>query len=186
MTQAPKNLVIDGQKIYLRPVQPSDATTEYLSWLNDPDVTRFTESRFARYKMEDIRAYIRQTLADPAVLFMAIISKDEQRHVGNIKLGPIHPHHRHADIGFIIGDKSSWGKGFATEAIRLLSDHALQKMDVLKVTAGCYGSNVGSMKALIRAGFRIEGVREKHYLSDGILVDGISFGKRIEQGSTAK
>ena len=99
------------------------------------------------------------------MVFFAIILNEGVRHIGNIKLGPINPFHRYGDIGIIIGDKKSWGKGFAKEAIALLMDTAFKKLKLHKVTAGCYAPNKGSQKAFLANGFRVAGIRKNQYRS---------------------
>ena len=50
--------------------------------------------------------------------FLPFAIKTTDKHIGNIKLGPINWIHRYGDISLLIGDKDYWGKGIATEAIR--------------------------------------------------------------------
>ena len=41
------------------PVRAQDATPEYVAWMNDPAVTRFTEARFLEHTPESVREYVR-------------------------------------------------------------------------------------------------------------------------------
>src|SRR5438105_15493808 len=111
---APDRLI--GRTIYLRRVHQTDATERYVGWLNDPEVNRFLESRFVQWTVESVRDYIlaRQNAFDH---FFAICDLCHERHIGNIKLGPVNPHHRNADVSLFIGEKSYWRRGVASEAI---------------------------------------------------------------------
>lgn len=169
-------MIINGKRIYLRRIVVPDINERYLSWMRDPRVYEFLESRFEKWTVRKLKDYVKRVSADPDYLFMAIISKKGNRHIGNIKLGPINRHHRSAEIGIIIGDKLFWGKGCATEAIRLITAHAFKKLKLHKLTAGAYANNMGSVKAFKRAGFSIEGIRKKHYLHRGKYVDGVLLG----------
>jgi [ribosomal protein S5]-alanine N-acetyltransferase len=107
---------------------------------------------------------------------LAIILNDEDRHIGNIKIGPINQIHRFADIGLLIGERDCWGKGYATEALRLVTNYAFKTLNLHKLTAGCYDGNKGSEKAFIKAGFVVEGIRKKHCYCYGVYVGSIIFG----------
>src|SRR5205814_2669717 len=104
------------------------------------------------------------------------VRKDNDQHIGNIKLGPIHWIHRYAEIGLLIGEKSCWGQGYASEAIRLVTTYAFERLNLHKVTAGCYATNVGSVRAFEKAGFVREGVRPRHCFCEGTYVDLILLG----------
>lgn len=155
--------VIEGERIYLRPLTVADVTEEkYVRWLNDPEVNRFLENRFIPQTFESAWEYVARASGNPNIYFFAILLKENKKHIGNIKLGPIDWNHRRAEIGIMIGDKSSWGKGYATDVIRLITDFAFQTLGLQKVTAGAYENNLGSIKAFLKAGFFEEGRRVRH------------------------
>lgn len=171
------SLRLQGSRVYLRPVVPSDVNENYIQWMNDAEVTRYLESRFQRYSLEALREYVTEKQRDPNTCFLAIVLKEGNRHIGNIKLGPVDWHHRLGDIGIMIGGKDCWGKGYATEAICLLSEYALGELKLHKLTASCYDVNQGSARAFERAGFVVEGVRPRHCFCDGRYADLVMLGK---------
>ena len=67
----------------------------------------------------------------------------------------------------MVGDRAAWGQGVATEAISLMTHIAQEELGLRKLTAGCYASNVGSVRAFIKAGFAVEGRRAAHFVLDG-------------------
>lgn len=157
---------LTGENVLLRALMPDDAGDRYAGWMNDPGVVIYTESRFARHEPEDLRRYIKDVRNDPLSHMWAILDADTVDHVGNIKLGPVNPHHAFGDIGLIIGERSAWGRGFATEAISLVCEFAFQQLRLHKVTASMYEENVASTRAFEKAGFKIEGIRTSQYLLD--------------------
>lgn len=172
-----KNGVIGGERIYLRRLVLADVTPRYCRWLNDPEVNRYLESRFRRHTLRSLERDVQGMLADARNVFFAIVLRDGDRHIGNIKLGPILKEHRLADMGILIGEKDCWGQGYAAEAIQLLVGYSFQVLRLHKVTAGCYASNQGSLKAFLKAGFVQEGLRRKHCYCQGKYVDDILLGK---------
>lgn len=165
-----------GERIYLREVRPSDVNENYYRWMNNPTITDFLESRFYPNSIEKLKEYVEGKLTDTNNIFLAIVLKENNRHIGNIKLGPINWNHRFGDIGIIIGENDCQGKGLATEAIMLLSKHAFETLNLHKITAGAYDSNIGSVKAFQKAGFEVEGKRKGYFFSKGKYVDMIIMG----------
>jgi RimJ/RimL family protein N-acetyltransferase len=176
---------IESPRLYLREVRPSDVNERYYAWMNDPDVTRYLESRFHPASMESLREYVGERLRDRSSVFLAIVLKDDDRHIGNIKLGPINWIHRTADIGLLIGEKDVWNSGYATEAIAAVTDYAFRTLNLHKVTAGCYHTNEGSARAFLKVGFVEEGRRAGYFWSDGAYVDMIILGKLRPEGPAA-
>jgi len=153
---------LESERLYLRAVLPDDANEAYCRWMNDSEVNKYIESRFYPHTQERLRDYVSVKLGDAESPFFAIVLKVGDRHIGNIKLGPINMIHRFADIGIIIGEKDCWGKGYGTEAIRLIVEYAFNALNLHKVTAGFYEPNIQSIKAFEKAGFSQEGVRKSH------------------------
>ncbi len=164
---------LEGERLYLREVRLSDVDGPYVHWMNAPEVMQFLESRFASHSREELQEYVTRVLDDPAYVFLAIVLTEGDRHIGNIKLGPMNQVHQSADVGVLIGEKDCWGKGYATEAIRLVSQYAFHDLGLYRLTAGCYAPNQGSARAFQKAGFVIEGVRKNHYVYGGMRVDEI-------------
>jgi RimJ/RimL family protein N-acetyltransferase len=139
--------------IELRCLQEDEVGDVYLGWLNDPLVNRFLEVRLAPPKsVPELRQFIREINTSPDELLLGIFSHGGRRHIGNIKLGSINWYHRRAEIGIFLGEREEWGKGFATTAIRLLSDFAEQKLDLQRLVAGCYSGNDSSLRAFKKSG----------------------------------
>jgi ribosomal-protein-alanine N-acetyltransferase len=168
---------IEGERLYLREVRLSDVNENYYRWMNDPEVIKYLESRFYPNSTEGLGEYVKSKIGDEYNVFLAIILKEGDRHIGNIKLGPINFIHRFADVALIVGEKDCWGKGYATEAIRLISNYAFNQLNLHRLTSGCYDANKGSAQCFQKAGFSIEGKRIKHYFCDGRYVDALFLGK---------
>lgn len=166
-----------GPRIELFLLTPDLVTNAYVDWLNDPEVNRFLESRFARHDADGVRAFVGEVLGSDANLFLGIRSTELDRHVGNIKLGPIDRRHGLGEIGIMIGDRSAWGRGIATDAIAMITEIGFHELGLRKITAGCYRSNEGSRRAFERAGFAVEAIRPAHFILDGSPEDAVLLGR---------
>ena len=54
-----------------------------------------------------------------------------------------------------------WGKGYGTEALKLILDFAFGDLNLHRVEAGCAVDNVGSARVLEKAGMIKEGRKRK-------------------------
>jgi RimJ/RimL family protein N-acetyltransferase len=168
---------LEGKSIYLRKVRLSDVDGDYHAWMNDPQITKFLECRFFSNSRASLKEYVQEKSKSRDSVFLAIVLKKSQKHIGNIKLDFIlNRVHRLGDIGIVIGSKAHWGKGYASEAISLISNYAFNTSNLHKLTACCYSSNYGSIRIFEKNGYEIEGTLKKHFLCDGQFVDAVVLG----------
>ena len=169
---------IETARLLLRNLTEADASQRYLSWLNDPEVLRYLEIRFSKVgDLKELGSFVNAVNKSTDTLMLGIFRKDTGQHIGNIKLGPIKFDHARAEIGFLIGDRLSWGAGYASEAIQAVSQFGLDHLNLAKIGAGCYETNVGSMKALLKAGFLQVATIPNDVVSDGVRVASHLFAK---------
>ncbi len=159
--------IFRGDKIGLRPITIDDCTDAYVDWLNDPVVTQFLETRFEDQTTETVMAFIMKVIASETSYLFAIIESSTDRHIGNIKIGPINSHHKYADISYFIGERSCWGKGYAKQAIKAATTYAFNKLKLLSVRAGSYAKNAASIRALKRVGFHERGIYPEELSTTG-------------------
>jgi RimJ/RimL family protein N-acetyltransferase len=167
---------VDAERLYLRPLTEADCTPLYLSWLQDPNVNQFLETRHHTQTMEAIKQFVTGVNARDDEHLFGIFLKEGDRHIGNIKVGPVRPYHALADVSLFIGAQDCWGKGYAREAIAAVSRHAFDKLGVRKLLANMYAPNRGSSRAFEKVGYRREGVRRAHYWLAGQPCDLIEYG----------
>ncbi|MBI3096124.1 MAG: GNAT family N-acetyltransferase [Rhodocyclales bacterium] len=164
---------IPGQRIFLRPLEEKDVGDDYLGWMRDPQVIQYLESRDQTQTLETLREFVRAMNASTRDHLFGIFLAHGGEHIGNIKIGSIREPHRSADLGLIIGRRSVWGKGYATEAIALATRYALEQLELNKLWAGMYAENLGSYHAFIKAGYREVGRFHRHILFNGRYIDSI-------------
>jgi len=171
------SLNLEGKRLRLKPIQVSDASKEYVNWLNSKEINQFLESRFKRHNIQNLKNYIKKVKKDKNTYFFVILVKENGKHIGNIKLGPIDWNHKFGEIGIMIGDKNSWGKEYAKEAICIISDFAFKKLKLHKLTAGSYENNKRSISTFLKAGFFKEGCRISQFLYEKRYVGSVQLAK---------
>ena len=178
--------MLNSERLMLRPVLSSDINESYRNWLNDSAVNRYLETRFLPQTLESLHAYWSAHRDDPASPWFAICLASDHRHIGNIKLGPIHWLHRRADISLFIGERNCWGQGYAAEAISMVRDWAFSELDLQKLNAGIYSGNIASRRAFEKCGFELEGTLKQDVVSAGKRMDVWRFGLLRDQWSISK
>lgn len=153
--------------IYLRRLKIEDVTSEYVDWLNDPNINKFLECRHAVHTIDTVKEYIEDLSCDESKeLIFGIFLRETDNHIGNIKLGPINNKHQHAAIGLLIGNSEFWGKGIGCRSIRLISEEVSPRLGLNTLYAGCYSDNIGSYKAFLKAGWISSGKIPSFWMND--------------------
>lgn len=153
------NILIEGDRIYLRELTEEDASEEYCNWINDPVVNRFLETKSVT--IEGLKLYIEGKRESSSCLFLGIFTNNTMEHIGNIKLEPIDWASKKASIGILIGDKNYWGRGICTEVVKLVTEHAFENLCLEKVDLGVMSENKAAIKCYLKAGFEIEQTKER-------------------------
>jgi RimJ/RimL family protein N-acetyltransferase len=167
---------IETQRLLLRELEAADCTPAYVEWLNDPLVAGFLETRHSPQDIASVRTFVETVAARENEFLFGIFLREDGRHIGNIKVGPVHPWHRLGDVSLLIGDRGCWGRGFAAEAILAVSRYAFAALGADKLSASMYAENEGSRRAFLKAGYRDEGLRRAHYRLDEGRSDLVELG----------
>jgi RimJ/RimL family protein N-acetyltransferase len=131
-----------------------DATFQ---WVNDPAMMRLL-GRVARVESDEHRRWFEQLQQRTDCRYYSVETSDAGRHVGNVWLWDINPADRKAEVRILFGDDESRGRGYGSEAIRLLADLAFDTMDLRRLCAYVFSINPRAKKAFERAGFTAEGL----------------------------
>lgn len=167
---------IHSERLLLRELSGADCSADYVRWLGDPGISQYLETRHAPQDEASIVAFIEGVRARDDEFLFGMFLREGGRHIGNIKVGPIHRRHQLADLSLLIGARDCWGKGFAAEAIEALSRYAFADLGVLKLSASMYAPNIGSKQAFLKVGYREEGLRRGHYDLGGERCDLVELG----------
>jgi ribosomal-protein-alanine N-acetyltransferase len=73
-------------------------------------------------------------------------------------------------VGYFL-DKNQNGKGYMTEAVRMIVTYSFEELKLHRIEAGVMPHNIGSMKVLMKAGFHKEGIARKNVKIDGTWQD---------------
>ena len=162
---------IFSERLLFRTLGREDVTKRYLGWLNDPEVNQFLEIRFVPQTLQTCEQFISEMERDPCSHLFGIFEKETLEHIGNTKLGFINTTHGRGQLSLFIGDKSRWGKGYATETIRAITKWGFEVLGLERIEAGCYDANMGALRAFIKVGYSVEG-----FFRSGVVFGGRRIG----------
>lgn len=167
--------LLRGENVILRQFSETDITSEYLSWLNDPHVTRFSNQRFYSHTRESANAYF-MSFIDNDNLFLSILNPATGHAIGTMT-AYISNHHKTADLGLLIGDSESWGKGYGQDAWNTLGNWLFNTQSIRKLTGGAAVGNVAMVKIMERFDMGLEATRVDQELIDGEPHDLVYYAK---------
>jgi RimJ/RimL family protein N-acetyltransferase len=167
--------VLCGRLVRLRPFTPADITDDYLRWLNDPAVMRFSNQRFLSHDRASSLRYL-ASFAGTDNLLLSVRRRDSDQAIGTLT-AYVSRHHGTADVGILIGETTVWGHGYGQSAWDTLTDWLLGDARVRKLTAGTLASNTGMLKLLERSGMKLEAVRKAQEIVDGRPEDVLYFAR---------
>ncbi len=84
--------------------------------------------------------------------------------------------HRTAEFGIGIGDKTYWGKGYGSEATRLMLDWAFRYRNLNRVWLTTLSCNERAIRCYLACGFVEEGRQRQHAWGDGQYHDLVYMG----------
>ena len=158
--------MLTGDKVRIRAIERRDLENA-VRWINDPEVTRYLTmagpiSSVAEEKW--IEAAARGDSPNDRHFTMETLDGE---YLGQIGLHGIDWRHRHATAGIVIGAKEHWGKGYGTDAMRMLLRHAFDTLNLHKVVLTAYSDNRRAIRSYEKCGYKVVGVMKEHRFTGG-------------------
>ena len=162
-----------GSKIYLTLFEYNDITPEYIGWLNDKEVVKFSNQRFLIHTLESSVNYL-QSFEGTSNLSLAIKDLSSKQTIGTMT-AYISEQHQTVDIGILLGNRDYWGKGIGFDAWSTLVKWA--SSNYRKVTAGAVAINKPMIALMEKSGMEFEGLKKNHEIVNDCLTDVLFYGK---------
>jgi RimJ/RimL family protein N-acetyltransferase len=172
--RAMQNAHVIGERIYLRPLERADAAV-FQPWFNDPEVTENLALR-RPVNLDFEEEFVAGLTRDEHRIVLGIALRDGDALIGNTGLEDIDWVNRHAQFGIAIGARAQWGKGYGTEATRLMVGYAFDHLNLHRVYLNVYETNARAVRVYERLGFRREGVLRQARWQHDRWVDTIVMG----------
>lgn len=161
---------VQGETVLLRPIAEAELSL-LVDWSADAEVLRLAGIGYHALAPAEIKKWWEEAGTDARSCHWGL--EWEGRLVGRTAIHQIDWTARHGWTATLVGDRSVWRRGIATEAMALRSEYAFRQLNLHKLNSGYADGNAGSAEAQRRAGYRqIVRLKEQLY-RDGRWFDGI-------------
>lgn len=197
----PPTPILTLSKVIIRPYHPSDALATSRN-ANDANIARYMTNTFPYpYELHHAEFFINNialvekrpttsstttttttAATEEVLLHYALCRRSDGAHIGAIGLKPrADVEARTWEVGYWIG-RDHWGQGYMTEAVVGFSEWTFRTFpELMRLEAGVYEGNEGSMRVLGRAGYQKEATRRKAVWKNGEALDHVCFGMLREE-----
>lgn len=160
-------VTLTGVHIYLRALEPEDLEFIY-QVENDERVWEVsaTQTPYSKFLIKQYLENAHQDIYEAKQLRLAICTTKNEV-IGLIDLYDFNPTHRRAGVGILILDEVERGKGYGTEALKLLIKYGKTHLHLHQMHAAIAEDNKISEDLFLKAGFKFIGQRKDWTIVNG-------------------
>jgi len=171
----------EGERVRLRGIEPGDAGV-FFRWNQDSDRSRHLDFLWPPTAMTQVQTWVdaqsRKRLDGDAYFW--VIEALDHAPVGSIDTHDINTHTGTFSYAIAI-DEAQRGRGYASEAIRLVLRYYFTELRYQKVWVGVHGNNEPSLKLHEKLGFQLEGRLRRMVYHAGSFYDELYYGLTCEE-----
>jgi len=160
----PGHLVLKGEKVSLYTLTKEDVKTIW-EYFGDFELRKYMNLRWQPIYYENEEKWydkLREN-TDKDIVF-GIVENSTNSLVGLIGIHNIDWYSKYAELGYWLW-KEYWGKGYTTEAVKLILKYSFEHLNLNKVWAGVFEPNKASQRVLEKNGFKLVGkLRKQEYV----------------------
>jgi RimJ/RimL family protein N-acetyltransferase len=161
---------LTGEKCSLAPVAAEDGEL-WARWLNDLEVVLPLGDEAYEMIPGEVAQGWASSEAKASNPVFTILERVSGQAIGRCALFSINNTDRSSMCGIFIGEKSLWGQGYGSEALRLLLDYAFNLLNLNSVMLGVFAFNQRALAVYQKIGFREIGRRRQARIFAGKKYD---------------
>jgi RimJ/RimL family protein N-acetyltransferase len=156
--------MLTGELVRLRPFEPSDAEALW-RWNSDPDVMRWLFDGYPESLAQVKKRFEDRKINSYESLLLCI--EVSGRAIGVVALSGAQPETGRADLDIYIGEKDCHGKGYGTDAMRIVCRYGFDVMRLHGISLWVVPENVSAIRVYEKVGFVAEGRQRESFRRDG-------------------
>ncbi len=176
--------LLQGSLVRLTAVEPQAMAEALARWNQDSEYMRLLDSEPAKQiSAKKITEWIEKEMEkDPPTSWLfGIRTLDGDQLVGFIDLeGNLFPH-GDAFVGIGVGERAFWGKGYGTDAMKVILRYAFQELNLRRVSLDTFEYNPRAIRSYEKAGFVHEGRVREFLYREGQRWDMLFMGVQREE-----
>lgn len=166
-----------GQLVRLCADDPAVRAKAEVRWESDSEYHRLADSDPAyMWSEKKVKEWIEKMDERENRFGFSIHSLAEDKFIGFIGLFIEQWTSGEAWVGIAIGERDFWGRGYGTDAMRLILGYAFLELNLRRVSLGLHGYNQRALKSYEKAGFKMEGVIRSEIGREGRRWDSLFMG----------
>jgi len=179
--ESPMNVpLFQGGLVRLIAPDPQLAAGLHTRWMRDSEFVRLLDADPARLlSVDKNKEWYEKNLVEEQKndeLFLLIQTLEEDRTIGLIGLDGIRWTHGDAWVGIGLGEREYWGKGYGTDAMRILLHYAFEELNLHRLSLVVFEYNPRAIRSYEKVGFIVEGSARQFLNRDGQRYDMIYMG----------
>lgn len=159
-----------GERVALGPLDRSFLPKLH-RWISDLEVARFLFAAHNVYTAEDELEWYESSRKNPQLQHLAIFKRDTADLLGSCTLFAIDRINLNAEIGMCVGSREHRGRGYGTDALRLLCDYAFNVHNLRMVYLRVFEGNLRARRCYEKVGFKPAGRLRQARLQAGKAED---------------
>jgi RimJ/RimL family protein N-acetyltransferase len=176
---------LEGRLVVLRRHAPENLRA-FERWYADPEVARLTRYQDGPMRRDEIERFFAARVVGHDSLALAIHERSSGRLVGTCAFSQLDAENGSALYHITIGEKDVWGRGYGTEATRLMLDHAFGTLGLHRVALAVFEFNERAIRSYRSCGFVVEGRAREAIWRDGRWWDEITMSVLDQEWSARR
>lgn len=171
--------LLTGQLTRLVAYDPERAGEFLAQWYRDSEFARdfdFPPARPRDAKRTQARLTAQHAHTQPLLIQFQIAALEHARVIGECELEMNSGAHGEAYAAIGIGERAYWGKGYGTDAMKLLLGFGFREWNLHRVSLLVFGYNPRAMRSYEKCGFRVEGRVRQQLQRGGARYDSFVMG----------
>ncbi len=173
------NNLLHGQLVRLVAADSETDAETMARWSRDSEYLRLLDSepslpRSVRQSKEGILEWMEHERSNSFGFMIRTLAGD--RLIGFVGLGGIDWANGDGFVGIGVGEQQDWGKGYGTDAMRIILRFAFAELNLHRVSLSVYASNARAIRSYEKAGFAVEGRLRQVVHRDGQRTDEVFMG----------
>jgi len=171
--------LLRGSLVQLRAVNSTSDAELFCRWSRDSEYMRLSDASAVRLStLKQTTEFIEKEFENESLAMFAfsIWTLEDNRMIGEIDLSGVNWASGESIVGIGIGDRNDWGKGYGTDAMRIVLRFAFDELNLHRVFLNTFEYNLRAIRSYEKAGFKIEGRQRGMLNRDGKRWDIIYMG----------
>jgi RimJ/RimL family protein N-acetyltransferase len=170
-----------GTKVRLREYRKEDIKLAK-DFMNNPEIRKFLYPGIPYLiTLEDEEKWYESNTSLKDEYSFAIETLTEKKYIGGCGVNKIDWKNSVAEVGVVIGNTEYLGKGYGTDAMRILIKFIFNQMNIHKIRLKVFSFNKRAIKSYEKCGFIVEGRMREEIFRDGKYHDNIVMGMLKEE-----